>query len=173
MRYNFLRQFQVRQYAEYGKWTHEPFLKSAYCAHQNRSIARGSVGREICTWLTGALHDIFGQIYPSLSVLPHHFHIPCLHFCFLISMVRLYSNEWTGNLSVLLFVALLLSELNGEAWTYQGCPGGPRHGRCIVIIILVCLDCKTVGFFLKISKEIGKAWRKSLTRAKRACLTRP
>ena len=29
------------------------------------------------------------------------------------------------------------------------------------------LDCKTVGFFLKISKEIGKAWRKSRTRAKR------
>ena len=34
------------------------------------------------------------------------------------------------------------------------------------------LDCKTVSFFLKISKEIGKAWRKSLTRAKRAGLTR-
>ena len=30
------------------------------------------------------------------------------------------------------------------------------------------LDCKTVGFFLKISKEIGKAWRTSLTRAMRA-----
>ena len=30
------------------------------------------------------------------------------------------------------------------------------------------LDCKTVGFFLRISKEIVKAWRKSLTRAKRA-----
>ena len=29
------------------------------------------------------------------------------------------------------------------------------------------IDCKTVGFFLKISKEIGKACRKSLTRAKR------
>ena len=28
-------------------------------------------------------------------------------------------------------------------------------------------------FFLKISKEIGKAWRKSLTRAKHASLTRP
>ena len=28
-------------------------------------------------------------------------------------------------------------------------------------------------FFLKISEEIGKAWRKSLTRAKRASLTRP
>ena len=28
------------------------------------------------------------------------------------------------------------------------------------------LDGKTVGFFLKISKEIGKAWRKSLTLAK-------
>ena len=27
------------------------------------------------------------------------------------------------------------------------------------------LDCKTVGFFLKISKEIGNAWRKSLMRA--------
>ena len=26
------------------------------------------------------------------------------------------------------------------------------------------VDCKTVGFFLKISKEIGKVWRKSLTR---------
>ena len=25
------------------------------------------------------------------------------------------------------------------------------------------VDYKTVGFFLKISKEIGKAWRKSLT----------
>ena len=28
-------------------------------------------------------------------------------------------------------------------------------------------------FFLKISKELGKAWRKSLKRAKRASLTRP
>ena len=37
----------------------------------------------------------------------------------------------------------------------------------------VGLDCKTVGFFVKISKEIGKAWRKSLMRAKRASLTRP
>ena len=35
----------------------------------------------------------------------------------------------------------------------------------------LALDCKTV-FFSKISKEIGKAWRKSLTRAKRASLTR-
>ena len=35
------------------------------------------------------------------------------------------------------------------------------------------LDCKTVGFFLKITKEIGKAWRKSVTRANRASLTRP
>ena len=31
------------------------------------------------------------------------------------------------------------------------------------------LDCKTVGFFLKISKEIGNAWRKSLTRASHDC----
>ena len=32
------------------------------------------------------------------------------------------------------------------------------------------LDCKTVVFFLKISQKIGKAWRKSPTRAS---LTRP
>ena len=38
---------------------------------------------------------------------------------------------------------------------------------------LVEVDCKTVGFFfLKISKEIGKVWRKSLTQAKRASITR-
>ena len=36
---------------------------------------------------------------------------------------------------------------------------------------LVSIDCKTVDFFLKISKEIGKAWLKSLTRAKRASLS--
>ena len=35
------------------------------------------------------------------------------------------------------------------------------------------VSSKTVGFFLKISKEIGKVWRKSLTSAKRANLTRP
>ena len=39
--------------------------------------------------------------------------------------------------------------------------------------VVVNVDCKTVCFFLKISKEIVKAWRKSLTRAKRASLTRP
>ena len=33
------------------------------------------------------------------------------------------------------------------------------------------VDCKTVVFFLKISKVIGKVWRKSLTRAKRATRT--
>ena len=35
------------------------------------------------------------------------------------------------------------------------------------------LDCKTVGFFLKISKEICKGCCNSLTRAKRSNLTRP
>ena len=33
--------------------------------------------------------------------------------------------------------------------------------------VRLTLDCKTVGFFLKISQEIGKAWRKSLTREAR------
>ena len=40
-------------------------------------------------------------------------------------------------------------------------------------LVLSKVDCKTVGFFLKISKEIGNAWRKSLMRANRASLTRP
>ena len=39
----------------------------------------------------------------------------------------------------------------------QGCHWGGRR-------VGFSLDCKTVGFFLKISKEIVKAWRKSLTR---------
>ena len=41
--------------------------------------------------------------------------------------------------------------------------------------IVFPLDCKTVGFFLKISKEIGDAWRKSLmcaNLARRACEAR-
>ena len=46
---------------------------------------------------------------------------------------------------------------------------------CIIFIGVILLhadfsawlDCKTVGFFLKISKEIGRAWRKSLTRETR------
>ena len=33
------------------------------------------------------------------------------------------------------------------------------------------LDCKTVGFFLKISKEIGNAWLRILRRANRASLS--
>ena len=37
---------------------------------------------------------------------------------------------------------------------------------CVVYVV----DCKTVGFFLKISQEIGKAWRKS-TLFKTFCLT--
>ena len=39
--------------------------------------------------------------------------------------------------------------------------------------VLSDLDCKTVGLFLKISKEIGKARRKSFTRAELASFTRP
>ena len=41
----------------------------------------------------------------------------------------------------------------------------------IIVYLRFSLDCKTVGFFLKISKEIGKAWRKSLT--PRAPCSRP
>ena len=45
--------------------------------------------------------------------------------------------------------------------------------RCITFTARHKVDCKTVVFLLKISKEIAKAWRKSLTRAKRANLTPP
>ena len=101
------------QYAEYSKCTHEPFLKKLF-----GSIAHGSVGptKRFAPDFQGRSHDIFCQIYPNLSILDSPtFYIPCLHFCFLISMVRLYANEWTGNLSVILVVAFLLSELNGKA----------------------------------------------------------
>ena len=35
------------------------------------------------------------------------------------------------------------------------------------------VDCKNSRFLIKISKDMGKAWRTSLTRAKLASLTRP
>ena len=38
-------------------------------------------------------------------------------------------------------------------------------GLSCTVLIVIGLDCKTVGFFLKISKEIGKVWLKSLARA--------
>ena len=87
----------------------QAFFKKAYCAHQNNcSIACGSTGpKRFAPDLQGHSHDIFCQIYSNILVLPQHFHIPCLHFCFLISMMRLYMNAWTGNLSVIFFVALL------------------------------------------------------------------
>ena len=49
------------------------FFKKAFCAHQNRSIARGSVGPTKSFAPKCKLnysHDIFCQIYPNLSVLP-------------------------------------------------------------------------------------------------------
>ena len=50
---------------------------------------------------------------------------------------------------------------------------GTLHFLYIYLTYCMELDCKTVGFFLKISKESVKACRKSLTRAKRESLTRP
>ena len=94
----------------------QAFFKKAYCAHWNHSIVRSSVGpKRFAPDLQGYSHDIFCQIYPNLSVLQHHFQIPCLHFCFLISMVRIYMNEGTGNLTVILFVALLFG--GTERWS--------------------------------------------------------
>ena len=55
----------------------------------------------------------------------------------------------------------------------NACRQTPRFSFLPHPLSALLLDCKTVGCFPKISKEIGKAWRKSLTRAKRASLTRP
>ena len=96
---------------------HEPFFKKEYCTHQNRGIAGRSVVPK-----RFAPDPVQGR--PNLSVFPHRFHIPFLNLCFLISMVHevIYeSMDW--QLSVILFVALLLEELNGETLTYQGDPG--------------------------------------------------
>ena len=87
------------QYAEYGNCTQEPFLKKAFCAHQNRSITRGSVG-------------------PTKSFAPLSsptFHVPCLHFYFLSSVWwgLIYTNEWTGNLSGNFFFGFFLK---GTDW---------------------------------------------------------
>ena len=48
------------------------FFKKAFCAHQNRNIARGSVGpkKSFAPDFQGRSHDIFCQIYPNLSALP-------------------------------------------------------------------------------------------------------
>ena len=55
----------------------------------------------------------------------------------------------------LLFSSDFVTNSYGESW--DSCSQKSR----------VPVDCKTVGFFLKIIKEIGKAWRKS-----RACEAR-
>ena len=69
----------------------------------------------------------------------------------------------------------LFLKLNGKWWSSildRFLRGETRKLRwCFNIYplhVISAVDCKTVGFFLKISKEIGKAWPKSLTRAKRA-----
>ena len=38
-----------------------------------------------------------------------------------------------------------------------------QHQQTLESYVELLVDCKTVGFFLNISKEIGKAWRKSFT----------
>ena len=100
---------------QYGKCTHEPFLKKLFA--NSKIVALHAAALD----LQRALHLTFGgvaMIFFAKSILTlgsPSFHIPCLRFCFLISMVSLYTNKWTGNLSVILYVAFLLSELNGKA----------------------------------------------------------
>ena len=67
---------RLLQYAEYGKCTHEPFLKKASCAPQNRSIARSSTRQHAAARgpinrfaadLQGRSHDNFCQIKSILT----------------------------------------------------------------------------------------------------------
>ena len=51
---------------------------------------------------------------------------------------------------------------NRESQVPQDPPKYRATGMLTFSRTLQLLDCKTVSFFLKISKEIGKAWRKSL-----------
>ena len=69
-----------------------------------------------------------------------------------------------------------VSKRAGRGWGRKegkACRQTPRFSFLPHPLSALLLDCKTVGCFPKISKEIGKAWRKSLTRAKHASLTRP
>ena len=58
-------------------------------------------------------------------------------------------------------------------WYHLHNPTGAFCVEAKAVINDFSIDCKTVIFFLQISKEMGKAWRTSLTRAKLANLTRP
>ena len=79
-------------------------------------------------------------------------------FSKLVEAVLKVSYIWLGVLTIFM----------GKKEILVGKSNSSRHS------VWEALDCKTVGFFfLKISKEIGKARRQSLTRAKRTSLTRP
>ena len=99
-----------------------------------------------------------GSLIPFLSFMPFF----SFYMITLVQLVVLGLEAWASRLLALTICT------------------GTSTGDCMVILAsqkYFCgmnpLDCKTVGFFLKISKEVGKAWRKSLACAKRASLTRP
>ena len=79
-------------------------------SRRQQAAAGGSVGpiNRFAADLQGFSHDVFCQIKSNLtSQISDIISTSLLNFCFLISIVRLYMNEWTGNLSVILFAALL------------------------------------------------------------------
>ena len=91
------------------------------------------------------------------------FHPPYRNFRFVQQATEPSSCfDWPG-----LWITDVIFERFKAGWCYTG-----RFATTIFSTTQL-LDCKTVGFFLKISKEIGNAWRKSLMRANRASLTRP
>ena len=59
--------------------------------------------------------------------------------------------------------------LRATSFFYSFCSNVAKT-KLHVFVVRFTVDCKTVGFFLKISKEIGEAWRKSLIHANRASL---
>ena len=71
------------------------------------------------------------------------------------------------------FVLLLIVMLFYRVLMWRQCNAMPWINLWEYWTTLKRIDCKTVGFFFKISKEIGNAWRKSLMHANRASLTHP
>ena len=92
------------------------FFEAAFCVHQIVALHAAALG------LQRVLHLTFrgvAMIFFAKSILTSRFsHFPHPLLTRLLSHQYgevQYTNEWTGNLSVILFVAFLLRELNGKA----------------------------------------------------------
>ena len=82
---------------------------------------------------------------------------------------RLMNDQSLIQMAMILFSATSSSV---EKKTKKACAFCNYNGKLVGCHRTVC-KLQNSRFFLEISKEIGKAWPKSLARAKRASFTRP